>query len=321
MNGRSCCSPARSPGTSEAAADLPFAAADPRRPADIVWLNGGRSYCGTPRVVIRGDGEQMRPTRVLPFGIDRFAVTNARFAAFVKETGFVSEAERFGWSFVFKDALAPERRPADSRVADAPWWYRIEGARWDRPAGPDSSVDDMMDHPVVHVSHGDAAAFAAWSGGRLLTEAEWEFAARGGADVIYPWGDDDAPDDDPRCNIWQGRFPDQNLATDGYSATAPVNAFPPNGFGLYNLSGNAWEWCADRFRVKSLGAEGRARDAAARRDNERLLKGGSYLCHRSYCHRYRIAARIGRSPDTTTSHVGFRIGYDSDSRMPKVRGV
>lgn len=313
MNGHSCCSPTRNPRPSEAV-DPPAAALALRQPNDVVWLDGGRSYCGTARVMIRGDGEQLRATKVQCFGVDRYAVTNRRFAAFVQETGYVTDAEVFGWSFVFKDMLAPGMRVPANRVVEVPWWYRIDGARWNRPAGPDSLIDDILDHPVVHVSHRDAATFAAWSSGRLLTEAEWEFAARGGADVVYPWGDDDPPDDDPRCNIWQGRFPDQNRATDGFAATGPVDAFAPNGYGLYNMCGNTWEWCADAFRVKSVGAEGRARDAAARRDNERLLKGGSYLCHRSYCHRYRIAARMGRSPETTTSHIGFRLGYDPASR-------
>lgn len=309
MDGSPCCSPARDSRPCEVAhQSFVTAAAGPHD--SIVWLDGGKSYCGTPRVLIKADGEHMRATKVQPFGIDRFAVTNQRFAAFVEATGFTSEAERFGWSFVFKDELSPDMRPPASRVAGVPWWYRIDGARWDRPAGPGSSIGGIMDHPVVHVSRNDAAAFAAWAGGRLLTEAEWEFAARGGKDVVYPWGDDDPPDDNPRCNIWQGRFPDTNLASDGFAATAPVGAFAPNGYGLCNMSGNAWEWCADAFRVKSVSAEGRVRDAAARRDDERVLKGGSYLCHRSYCHRYRIAARMGRSPDTTTSHIGFRLGYD-----------
>lgn len=262
-------------------------------------------------MTIKGDGEQFRPVRVRPFGIDRFAVTNERFSAFASETGYRTEAEVFGWSFVFRDALDPTLRERTRKAMEAPWWHRIEGAAWNRPAGPHSSIEDIMDHPVVHVSWNDASAFAAWAGGRLLTEAEWEFAARGGKDLAYPWGDEDSPEDEPRCNIWQGTFPGQNLVTDGYEGTAPVDAFEPNGYGLFNMSGNTWEWCVEPFRVKSVSAEGKARDAMARKDGERLLKGGSFLCHRSYCHRYRIAARMGRSPDSTTSHIGFRLGYDA----------
>ncbi|OQM74185.1 sulfatase modifying factor 1 (C-alpha-formyglycine- generating enzyme 1) [Pseudaminobacter manganicus] len=276
----------------------------------MVWLGGGRSYCGTARPTIKGDGEEYRSVRVQPFGIDRFAVTNARFLAFVEQTGYRTEAEAYDWSFVFKDALDPVTRASTRRVAEVQWWHKVDGANWKRPAGPKSSIDEVMDHPVVHVSWNDAVAFAEWAGGRLLTEGEWEFAARGDKDVVYPWGNEDSPEDNPRCNIWQGSFPDRNLATDGHEGTAPTNAFEPNGYGLYNMVGNTWEWCTDPFRVKSLASAGKARNAMARREGERLLKGGSFLCHRSYCHRYRIAARMGRSPNSTTSHIGFRLGYD-----------
>lgn len=309
MDGSSCCTPKRDEVSVRPDAGV-IVPGTGRNDADIVWLDGGRSYCGTRHVVIKADGEERRALRIKPFGIDRFAVTNARFAAFVAATGYGTEAEAFGWSFVFKDALDAETRASTQRVVDVPWWHRIDGADWRHPAGPGSGIDAVMDHPVVHISWNDAAAFAAWAGGRLLSEGEWEFAARGGRDVVYPWGDEDPPDDRPRCNIWQGRFPEQNLATDGYAGTAPVDAFEPNGHGLFNMAGNAWEWCAEPFRVKSLGAAGKARDAMARKDGERLLKGGSFLCHRSYCHRYRIAARMGRPPDSATSHIGFRLGYD-----------
>jgi formylglycine-generating enzyme required for sulfatase activity len=265
---------------------------------------------GTDRALIPGDGEERRSIRVRPFGIDRFAVTNARFQEFIDATGHRTEAERFGWSFVFVDALPEEMRSKTQRVVATPWWHKVEGAEWRHPAGPGSTIEDRMNHPVTHVGWTDAAAFAAWAGGRLLSEAEWEFAARGGRDAIYPWGDDDPSDDNPRCNNWQGVFPSNNLKTDGYETTAPVNSFEPNGFGLYNVVGNCWEWCADAFRTRSLSGSGKARDLASRRTAEKVLKGGSYLCHRSYCHRYRIAARMGRPPDTTSAHIGFRIGYD-----------
>ena len=314
---KSCCGPGR-----EAPADRARSGSQPavvpagavrRSEADIVWLEGGRSYSGT-RNVLLPDGEGRRETRLKPFGIERFAVTNRRFAAFVDATGYRTEAESFGWSFVFKDALTPDVQASTQRVVATPWWHRIDGADWRHPAGPGSSIDELLDHPVVHVSWTDANAFAASAGGRLLSENEWEFAARGGRDVAYPWGDEDPPDDAPRCNIWQGSFPSRNLATDGYAATAAVDAFEPNGFGLYNMAGNAWEWCADPFRTRSLSVEGKARDLNALRTSEKVLKGGSYLCHRSYCHRYRIAARMGRPPDTSSAHIGFRIGYDTANR-------
>jgi formylglycine-generating enzyme required for sulfatase activity len=310
---KGCCTPGRGTAVPERASPPHPAAAStgPRDRNSVVWLEGGRTYAGTNRVLIPGDGEERRNVRVRPFGIDRFAVTNARFKAFVDETGHRTEAERFGWSFVFAAALTEEQRATTQRVVEVPWWHRIDGATWREPSGPGSTIEGRMDHPVVHVGWTDAAAFAAWAGGRLLSEAEWEFAARGGRDVIYPWGDEDPPDDAPRCNNWQGVFPSRNRAVDGYEQTAPVDAFEPNGFGLYNMAGNCWEWCADAFRTRSLSAAGRARDEEARRTFEKVLKGGSYLCHRSYCHRYRIAARMGRPPDTTSAHIGFRIGYDA----------
>jgi formylglycine-generating enzyme required for sulfatase activity len=294
------------------------AAAERARSADIVWLDGGRSWCGTTRPLIPSDGEERRETRVRPFGIERFAVTNRRFAEFVAATGYRTEAETFGWSFVFADHLTPELRADTQRVVATPWWHRVDGADWQHPSGPLTGLYGLDDHPVVHVGWTDALAFAAWAGGRLPSEQEWEFAARGGRDVVYPWGDDDPPDDAPRCNNWQGRFPQQNLAADGYAGTAPVGSFEPNAFGLHDLAGNAWEWCSDAFRVRSLSAAGKARDREAREADEKVLKGGSYLCHRSYCHRYRIAARMGRPPDTSTGHIGFRLCYDPPARSASV---
>jgi sulfatase modifying factor 1 len=239
----------------------------------------------------------------------KFAVTNAEFAEFVAATGYETEAERFGWSSVFRGFVAG--KPAGPPLQGAPWWVPVTGACWRQPDGPDSTIDNRMDHPVVHVSWGDAAAYAHWAGGRLPSEAEWEHAARGGlAAPRFPWGDEEPSDERPLCNIWQGRFPDHNSGADGYLSTAPVDAFEPNGQGLHNMAGNTWEWCADPFRIRSLTREARERDRQARLQDLRVLKGGSYLCHRSYCYRYRIAARTGSTPDTATAHVGFRLAYD-----------
>jgi formylglycine-generating enzyme len=230
------------------------------------------------------------------FRIDPFTVTNARFASFVKATGYVTEAERFGWSFVFHLLLSPRQlRTADRAVSAAPWWLRIDGASWRRPEGPGSSIAARQRHPVVHVSWADANAYCAWAGKRLPTEVEWERAARGGLEQKrYPWGDELLPKGRHRCNIWQGTFPTVNTEDDGYLGTAPVNAFPPNAYGLYNTSGNVWEWCADAFDVGT-----------------RVIRGGSYLCHESYCNRYRVAARSGNTPDSSTGHMGFRCARDA----------
>jgi formylglycine-generating enzyme required for sulfatase activity len=249
---------------------------------------------------------------IRPFAIDPFAVTNDWFARFVAATGHRTEAERCGWSLVF----APLVRDGSKAMAseDGPsWWRRVEGAWWKQPEGPQSTLDGRMDHPVVHVSWNDAVAFAAWAGGRLPAEAEWEYAAAGGvAGAIYPWGNEE-PDDASftPCNIWQGEFPTRNTAADGYLSTAPADAFAPNGYGLFNMVGNTWEWCADAFRVRSLARAAKDRNERARAAGERVLKGGSYLCHRSYCYRYRIPARTGVSADSSTGHVGFRVVFDN----------
>jgi sulfatase modifying factor 1 len=247
--------------------------------------------------------------RVKQFRMDVAAVTNERFAAFIAATGYVTEAEKFGWSFVFFDKL-PEAMATQGAVGTE-WWRRVDGATWNRPEGQDSSLTGREQHPVTHVSWNDATAFAQWAGGRLPTEAEWEHAARGGlADPMFPWGDQEPNDTDfTPCNIWQGSFPGTNTAADGYRWTAPVRSFEPNGYGLYNMSGNTWEWTADRWRVRSLKKTSRERNASALATEQRVMKGGSFLCHRSYCYRYRIAARHGNTPDTTTSHVGFRLVY------------
>ncbi|HVL73004.1 MAG TPA: formylglycine-generating enzyme family protein [Beijerinckiaceae bacterium] len=281
-------------------------------PERFVRLKGGAFRMGSDDGLLPLDGEgPSRVVRVNPFAIDPFAVTNAWFADFVDATGHVTEAERFGWSYVFFSAVAADL-PDEGRVPEAPWWRKVSGASWRRPEGPGSAIGDRLDHPVVHVSWHDAQAFAAWAGCRLPSEAEWEYAARGGLEGRrFPWGDaEPAEDGAARCNIWQGSFPDRNTGADGYLATAPVDAYAPNGYGLHNMVGNTWEWCADRFRVRSLKRAVRERNARELQENRRVVKGGSYLCHRSYCYRYRVAARSSNTPDTSTGHVGFRVVAD-----------
>jgi formylglycine-generating enzyme len=244
-----------------------------------------------------------------PFGIERYAVTNQRYARFVEATGYRTDAERLGWSYVFASLV--QATASGAARQDMPWWQAVEGACWAHPEGPGSTVAERHAHPATHLSWNDAAAFAVWSGGRLPSEAEWEYAARGGRDARrFPWGDQEPTDTSSLCNIWQGRFPVQNTCVDGFAGTAPVNAYDPNPAGLYNCSGNVWEWCHEPFRVRLLSRDGRQRDAQATSERERVLKGGSYLCHRSYCYRYRIAARTGRAPDTSAGHTGMRVAYD-----------
>lgn len=256
------------------------------------------------------DGEgPVRPVILDPFEIDRFPVTNERFNEFVLATGYKTEAERFGWSFVFW-AHIPESRFSElveDTVAAAPWWCKVGGAFWNAPEGPGSTVVDRMTHPVIHISWNDAQAYCQWSGTRLPTEAEWEYAARGGlVQKLYPWGDELQPDGEHRCNIWQGKFPEIDTGEDGFTGTCPVDAFPPNEFGLYSFTGNAWEWCHDWFSTEHSRNRPAINPVGPDRGESRVMKGGSFLCHKSYCNRYRVAARSSNTPDSSTSNLGFR---------------
>jgi len=307
--GTSCCAPSTGRGAGPEGRCSRAGHGEDR--SAIRDIPGGAATIGTDAPVFRADGEgPARRVALRPFRMDAHAVTNRRFAAFVAATGYRTEAERFGWSYVFRAFLPPGLDvPAPEGT---PWWGQVQGAFWAAPEGPGSSVEDRQDHPAVHIAWTDAVAFAAWAGGRLPTEAEWEHAAKGGDDrARYPWGEAEPDEAGALCNIWQGEFPRRNTGADGWIGTAPVDAYAPNGFGLFTTCGNVWEWCADPFRVRSLAAGAKARNAAAAAERERVIKGGSYLCHRSYCWRYRIAARSGRSPDTSAGHVGCRLAYDA----------
>lgn len=284
----------------------------------MIQLPGGTFWMGNEDAdAWPEDGEgPVRQVTVAPFWLDATAVTNARFAAFVEATGYKTESERFGWSYVFAGQLPPsrQRKLKAQSVQGLQWWVAVEEACWRKPEGSGSNIKKRLDHPVVHVSWNDAIAYCAWAGKRLPTEAEWEYAARGGLDrKKYCWGDELTPEGKHRCNIWQGHFPDTNTAEDGYAWTAPAKSFRANGYGFYNMAGNVWEWVGDWFDPHW--------HAPARpdtRDNPRgpltgtnkVMRGGSFLCHESYCNRYRVGARTSNAPDTGTTNCGFRTARD-----------
>ena len=317
-----CCTPARVPGpesqindqatphtSSGAGAQEPRH--QPEQPIEMVVaeIPGGEAFVGTSNPQLPVDGEGVvKSKRLKPFRMGVSAVTNAQFAAFVAATGYVTEAERLGDSFVFAGFL--DNPEAFDGVPQAPWWRMVPGASWRLLAGEGSEAQWQPDSPVSQVSWNDAQAFAQWAGGRLPTEFEWEHAARGRlGDVPYPWGHQEPDERDffP-CNIWQGEFPARDLGLDGYQGLAPAQSYQPNGYGLFNMVGNAWEWLADPFSPRSISKAVKA--AHAGKKGFKVSKGGSFLCHKSYCFRYRIAARSGNSPDSATNHQSFRLVFD-----------
>ena len=266
------------------------------------------------------------------FWMDRFAVTNAEYRRFVEATKYVTLAERPVNAADYPGADLRRLQPASVVFKKAPrgtalsdhfqWWVYIPGADWRHPRGPSSTIKGLDNHPVVHVAFEDAEAYAKWRGKALPTEAEWEFAARGGRDgAEYVWGDAFTPDGRHLANTWQGEFPWQNRYEDGYEWTAPVGSFPPNGYGLYEMAGNVWEWTTDWFQNHDTSASpcctldnprGAAREASVDPANggpkipRKVMKGGSYLCAPNYCQRYRPAARMAQPIDTSICHLGFR---------------
>ena len=279
---------------------------------DLLPLDGGVFAMGSAdRWAYPDDGEgPVTEVEVSAFSIGAYAVSNDDFSSFVEETGYITDAERFGWSFVFA-GLLPDDFPPTEGVVHAPWWRKVEGAAWRHPEGPHSSIAERLDHPVVHVSWDDASAYCAWSGTRLPYEAEWEFAGRGGlAGKAFPWGDELEPDGEHRMNVWQGDFPGRNTGADGFVGTAPVDSFPPNGYGIHNMTGNVWEWTGDWFHPTFRERDRRRDPTGPPNGTSRVQKGGSYLCHHSYCRRYRVAARQGSTPDSSSGNVGFRCAVD-----------
>ncbi|WP_235508918.1 formylglycine-generating enzyme family protein [Aeromicrobium sp. Root236] len=311
MTHRACCAPSGGP------TPVALRVRDqslPQTPAahtlEQVVLSGGTYRRGDHH----GDGHPLdgeRPVHdvtVRPFSVDAVSVTNAQFATFVDATGYVTEAERSGFSAVFHLYVEAPDSDVLGRASGTPWWVTVRGADWCHPEGSASGIGDRDEHPVVHASWGDASAYCSWTGRRLPTEAEWEFAARGGLEgARYPWGDE-LLDADGRwqCNIWQGEFPHRNSADDGFHTTAPVRSYAPNGFGLWQMVGNVWEWCADRFDAQTYSLE-----PSSTLGTDRVIRGGSYLCHDSYCNRYRVAARSANTPTSTSGNLGFRTVRDA----------
>lgn len=254
------------------------------------------------------DGERpLHSVELQAFSIDVHTVTNDDFATFVDATGYRTESETFGFSAVFHLAFAGDEEDVLGRSPQTPWWIGVTGADWRHPGGRHSSIDAMGDHPVVHVSWNDAQAYCGWAQRRLPTEAEWEYASRGGLNgARYPWGDDLLVDGTWNCNIWQGEFPARNTLDDGYLTTAPARNYVPNAFGLYQTVGNVWEWCQDWYSPDYYSDSPASNPAGPMSGAQRVLRGGSFLCHDSYCNRYRNAARSQNTPDSAMSNAGFR---------------
>jgi len=252
------------------------------------------------------DGElPVHPVRVAEFSMDATSVTNSDFARFVEHTGYRTEAETFGFSAVFHLALRADESDVVGSPPATPWWLGVRGADWRHPGGARSSIDGLGDHPVVHVSWNDALAYCRWAGRALPTEAQWECASRGGLPgARYPWGEDLG--EQWRCNIWQGTFPTVNTEADGWLTTAPVRSYEPNGYGLWQTVGNVWEWCADWWDAEYYARSPERDPLGPEHGRVKVLRGGSYLCHDSYCNRYRTSARSSNTPDSSMGNAGFR---------------
>lgn len=360
----SCCAPsgraglvaALAPGSGHGLAAHVGSAAPAPGPAPdgMVWIPGGEFSMGSTDPLARPDEGPVQRVRVDGFWMDTTEVTNAQFAQFVAATSYKTVAERdVDWEELKKQVpkgtpkpaahmlkagslvFTPPDKPVDLRAYER-WWSWTTGANWRHPEGPQSTIEGKDSHPVVHIAYEDALAYCAWADKSLPTEAQWEFAARGGLDgKVNGWGDE--PVDATRANIWQGRFPDKNTAAeeggDGFARAAPVKSFPPNGYGLYDMAGNVWEWCADLYRpdtyARQIVAQGKGSvivnpsgpttSLDPRNPNapeSRVHRGGSFLCHDSYCASYRPSARMACPPDTGLQHLGFRCVLSVPSPRP-----
>ena len=321
MNGQPCCAPGHEPVG--AGANPAFRRVKAATPTAIARLPGGEFLMGTDGdygFAVDGEGP-VHPVRLEPFYLEACCVTNEQFNEFVNATRYQTDAERFGWSFVFQGFLPAAQTAAAPRVVGSEWWCRIEGATWRHPEGPGSNIKQRWNHPVVQVSWHDAAAYCAWVGKRLPTEAEWEYAARGGlVQKKFPWGDELEPAGRHRMNVWQGEFPRHNSVADSYAGTAPARSFKPNGHGLYNMTGNVWEWCWDWFAPGYYRVSPVDNPTGPGAGTRRVMRGGSYLCHASYCNRYRTDARSSNTPDSSTGNLGFRCAADLGIPHPPCHG-
>ncbi|SFW46047.1 Formylglycine-generating enzyme, required for sulfatase activity, contains SUMF1/FGE domain [Sinomicrobium oceani] len=302
----------------------------------MVWIPAGTFQMGASDNEGRPDEYPTHLVRIDGFWMDETEVTNAQFREFTEATGYITTAEKAPKWEDLKAQLPPGTpKPHDSLFVAASlvfnppsypvplndasqWWSWVKGANWKHPEGPDSSITGKDHYPVVHISWDDANAYARWAGKRLPTEAEWEYASRGGLDDgKYPWGNEDIEQGSPKANTWQGNFPDRNTGWDSYSLAAPVKSFAPNGYGLYDMAGNVWEWCADWYRgdyYEHIG-KGIVENPAGPKDSydpmepgipKKVIRGGSFLCNASYCKGYRVTSRMKSSPDTGMQHTGFR---------------
>lgn len=322
-----CCGPAPAP--------------PPQKAAGMVLIPAGTLQMGGDNAQAAPNEFPKHPVSIAAFWLDEAEVTNRQFAEFVEATGYKTVAERpVIWEELQKNVPPGTPKPPDSLLMPGAlvfqattqpvplhdpsvWWKWKIGASWRHPEGPASGIAQKMDHPVVQMAWEDANAYALWAGKRLPTEAEWEWAARGGmGNVVYPWGNEAPNEGAPKANFWQGLFPFQNLEKDGYYTTAPVKSYPPNGYGLYDMAGNVWEWCSDWFdfdfyKKKAASTDNSQGPEAGFNPNmpfqqEKVMRGGSFLCNDDYCSGYRNARRMGSSPDTGLNHTGFRCAKDAN---------
>lgn len=310
-------------------------------PDGMTYIPGGSFDMGGNSEQAGPDEFPVHEVMVSPFYMDVTEVTNAEFEAFVAATGYVTVAEKdIDWEEIKAQVPAGTPKPPDSvlqagslvfKATNGPvdlndysqWWRWTIGADWRNPEGPGSNIEDRMNHPAVHIAWEDAEAYANWAGKRLPTEAEWEWAAMGGRkDTKYPWGNDPVEQASDKANFWQGKFPYQNYVLDGFERTAPVKSFPANPYGLYDLAGNVWEWCQDKYDVNAYeryAQEGVAKDPSGSEvyndprepyTPKHVIRGGSFLCNDSYCSGYRVARRMSSSKDSGFNHTGFRCVKD-----------